>query len=420
MNRIICVIAFFFLALSSCTQKKNYSNMKNINQDRIMVSLLAGQSTSDAGIEEMINEVVAQKLTNLELDWECVDWGTQFHEQMRAKIAAGDIPDIMIGKAQDVATYASSGVIAPYSLEFSSLVEESALASVSKGGLVYGLPFNTFYQGVFYDKSLFDSYGVQPPQNEQELFNLVAFFKSKGIVPFATHFADTWYIGNILMQFALGEVFLSMPYWGDTFREGKVSFLTSKEFRHCFNTLSFVYANTWTDPSSVSNIECDERFANGEAAMYITGSWMLQSVEASRSGIEVGVFPYPNKKGDAHLIYEPNMTFMKSSNSIHNQSIDSILSLIFTDLDLSYQIFDYTKTSSLLRNLGLEVLESLENEVQQYRDKNKMIDATVGNSQIMWSFQQDLAGKTHEWLRGSVSLDSVLQYADDIRFLSAP
>ena len=100
--------------------------MKNINQDRIMVSLLAGQSTSDAGIEEMINEVVAQKLTNIELDWECVDWGTQFHEQMRAKIAAGDIPDIMIGKAQDVATYASSGVIAPYSLEFSSLVEESA------------------------------------------------------------------------------------------------------------------------------------------------------------------------------------------------------------------------------------------------------------------------------------------------------
>ena len=68
----------------------------------ICLSVLAGQSTPDAGIEDMIDEKVAEILPNVRLEWECVDWGDNFDAELNARFAAGDIPDIIIGKAQDV------------------------------------------------------------------------------------------------------------------------------------------------------------------------------------------------------------------------------------------------------------------------------------------------------------------------------
>ncbi|MDR2646174.1 MAG: hypothetical protein LBC04_03315, partial [Holosporaceae bacterium] len=41
----------------------------------ITLKVLAGQSTTDAGIEKMIDEAVAKKYPEIKLEWECVDWG---------------------------------------------------------------------------------------------------------------------------------------------------------------------------------------------------------------------------------------------------------------------------------------------------------------------------------------------------------
>ena len=43
---------------------------------------------------------------------------------------------------------------------------------------------------------------------------------------------------------------------------------------------------------------------------------------------------------------------------------------------------------------------------------DKIIEAAVGNSQIVWSFQINLAEKCQEWLKGRLSLEDVLEFAD--------
>ena len=73
--------------------------------EEVTLTVLAGQSTTDAGIEDMIDEALAEKYPEITLEWECVDWGNDFQPKMQQYLQSG-LPDIMIGKAQDVATYA--------------------------------------------------------------------------------------------------------------------------------------------------------------------------------------------------------------------------------------------------------------------------------------------------------------------------
>jgi ABC-type glycerol-3-phosphate transport system substrate-binding protein len=386
---------------------------------KVHLSVLAGQSTSDPGIEEMINDLVERELPGIELEWEKVDWGDKFQSQMHAKFSAGEVPDIMIGKAQDVATYLPSGNLARIPESLLGRVREEALASVSFGGKAYGIPYNAFYQGVFYNRDIFAKYGLSPPSTRAALAEIVRKLEAVGVVPFAAQFYDSWYSGNVIMQMAIGDVFSRRPDWGDRFRAGEVSFSASSAYRGCFLALRDIRDATWPDAFAIGASECDERFATGKAAMYVSGSWNLQMVNALNPGMNVGLFPYPNSTGDARLIMEPNMTFMKSSKTSRPDEVDAVLAAVFGSRDLASRIFDFTRTSSLLKE-GSDVPLPIQIDVDRYRREGRVVDATGGNTQLIWSFQESLAVRLDDWLQGKASLASVLAYADSNRKLSAP
>jgi ABC-type glycerol-3-phosphate transport system substrate-binding protein len=387
---------------------------------RILLTVLAGQSTTDAGTEEMIDDLLEKATPGIELDWERVDWGVGFQSQMRAKFAAGEVPDIMIGKAQDVATYLPSGNLAPIPSKVLACIQDQALGPVSSGGIAYGAPYNALYQGVFYNEDIFRSLGLEPPRSRAELARVEAALRRAGITPYATHFEELWYTGNVVMQFALGEIFEKEPDWGDRFRSGRVGFAESEGFERCFGYLRGMLEDSWKDAFSIGVAECDERFAKGQAAMYVSGSWSLQTIAAVNPGMRLGLFPYPNSTGDAKLIYEPNMTFMKSSRTEHPEEVDSALEAIFASVDLATEILDFTKSTSLLKATGSEPPLLVQADIDRRRAMGGIVDATIGNTQLIWSFQDALADRLQEWLQGRASLDSVMSYADRARSLSGP
>ena len=413
------VLCLLFL---SCTHSEKGAARQSdeASPHKLMLSVLAGQSTSDAGIEEMINVLIGSRLPGVTLDWERMDWGEKFQSQMQAKFAAGDVPDIMIGKAQDVATYYPSGNLAPIPASLMLYVREPSLPAVTIQGTAYGIPYNAFYQGVFYNKDLFEKHRLRVPATPEELSTIVTVLKARHVVPFAAHFEESWYGGNILMQFAIGSVFNATPDWGDRFRARKVSFSDSTAMRGCFARVREVLDDTWGDALSIDQTECDERFARGDAAMYVTGSWTLQNIDTEKPHIRVGIFPYPSETGDARLIFEPNMTFMKSSHTSHADAVDQVLHAIFESKDLASEIFDFTKTSSLLKNIGPEVPLLIQSDIDGFLKAGRVVDATVGNRQLIWSFQEKVASRMYDWLQGKSSLAAVLSFADQNRLQSAP
>ena len=104
-------------ASDSSTKKEDTADASGDSDEEVTLTVLAGQSTTDAGIEDMIDEALAEKYPNITLEWECVDWGNDFQPKMQQYLQSG-LPDIMIGKAQDVATYAPQGVLGEIDSEY--------------------------------------------------------------------------------------------------------------------------------------------------------------------------------------------------------------------------------------------------------------------------------------------------------------
>lgn len=386
----------------------------------VVLTVFEGQSTSDPGIEDMINDLVAQTVPGVELRWETVGWGDQFEQQARAKFAAGEVPDLIIGKAQDVAAFQPSGNLAPLPGSLTAMVRPGALGSVTIGGQVYGLPYNTFYQGILYNKNIFRRLGLEIPRTPDQLRTVVQAIEAHDGVAFASHFVETWYAGNVFMQLALGEILGRDPTWGQRFRAGQTSFATSPDVAWCFDQMRYLYRHTWPDASVIDQAEADQRFSKGRAAMYPTGSWTLQNIDTAALHPEFGIFPYPNSMGTARLIFEPNITFMKSSRSDHPDAVDRVLLSIAGSSDLASRLTEFTKTSSLLTvPVAAEPL-LIQADIDRYREKGQLVDATAGNSQLIWTFQSQVASRLGDWLQGKTRLDEVSRWADANRSLSAP
>lgn len=381
-------------------------------EEKVTLTILAGQSTTDAGIEDMIDEAMAEKYPEVTLEWECVDWGNDFQPKMQQYMQSG-LPDIMIGKAQDVATYAPQGILGEIDEQYLERGLDAARENVTIDGKTYGLVYNAMYQGVYYNRAMFEENGWKVPETQEDLQAIIDDCKEKGIIPFASHMIDTWSIGNVTMQFMMNDVFNKDPQWGDEFRAGKTSFSDSKEAQTAYQYNKLIYDNTYPDTFSTEETTCDARMVQGEAAMKVSGSWSIQSFLDIDENFDFGIFPFPNQTGDSKLIFEPNITIMTSAKTEHQDAINKFLDVLTSDKDLAVEILDYTKTASMLKDVSPTFDNPSQSDIDKYAAEGRIVDVTLGNNQLIWGgFQEENAKDIAAWLQGDETFEQCLKASD--------
>ena len=345
MKRLILVglIAALLILLSGCVIVPQQEAAKP--EEKILLTVLAGESTSDPGMAELIRERIEKAFPNVELEWENVDWGERFSVRLNAMISSGETPDIIVGKAQDIQAFYPTGALGVFPTHLGEALVPEAMQAGTANGQLYGLVYNQLYQGVLYNKNMFYRYNFKVPETEAELDAIIDRLHRVGVTPFASHFQETWHTGNILMQFAIGDVFSQDPLWGDRLRAGEVSY-TDAPYRGCAEKVAAQYQNTWADAMSVTQSESDLRFAGEEAIMYLSGSWSIQALQSVAPHRKIGIFPYPNKTGDARLISEPNITFMKGATTQHDALIDEIFAMLLSDEELAQTFCAFTQRAA--------------------------------------------------------------------------
>lgn len=380
--------------------------------EAVTLTVLAGQSTTDAGIEDMIDEALAEKYPNITLEWECVDWGNDFQPKMQQYMQSG-LPDIMIGKAQDVSTYAPQGILGEIDSTYKDRVLDAASENVTIDGKTYGIVYNALYQGVYYNKDMFTENGWTVPETLADLQAIIDDCKAKGITPFASHMVDTWSIGNITMQFAMNDVFNNNPTWGDKFRAGEVSFSDSKEFQQAYQYNKLIFDNTFPETFSTEQTDCDAKMVLGEAAMKVSGSWSIQNFLDIDENFNFGIFPFPNQTGDSKLIFEPNITIMKSAASEKQDAIDCVLDVLTGNKELAAEIYDYTKTAAMLKDVTPTFKNPSQEDIDKYAAAGRIVDVTSGNNQLVWGgFQEENAKDIAAWLQGDITFEDALKASD--------
>jgi len=384
--------------------------------------ILDGQSTTDAGMEKIIDAALAAKYPSIKLDWEIVGWGADLNAKVQQYIQSG-LPDIIVGKGQDLATYSSRNILAPITGKpYLKNVLPDAVKSATFGGVTYGVEFNALYQGVYYNRKIFRDNNLSIPRTQDELKALVKKLNDLGITPFATHFLDLWSIGNITMQFAINDIFNRDPNWANEFRAGKISYVTSPIARTIYQYDKFIYDNTWkSETFSLEQTKADARLVEGKAAMKVSGSWSIQNFLDVDPNFDFGVFPFPNQTGNAKLIFEPNITFMKSATTRYSDAVDKVFEVITGDEAAAQKIYDLTKTAPLLKGVTPTFPNPSQKDIDAYAAKGQLVDANTGNLQLVWGgFQDENAKDIAAWLQGSETLDQALAAADSRRAVSKP
>ena len=260
---------------------------------------------------------------------------------------------------------------------------------------------------------MFEENGWEVPKTLDDLQAIIDDCNKKGITPFASHMVDTWSIGNVTMQFMMNDVFNNIPDWGDQFRDGKVSFEDSKEMQTAYEYNKLIYDNTFKDTFSMEQTDCDAKMVTGEAAMKVSGSWSIQNFLDIDENFNFGIFPFPNQTGDSKLVFEPNITIMTSAETEHQDAVNKVLDLLTSDKDLAVEIYDYTKTAPMLKDVTPTFTNPSQEDIDSYADAGNIVDVTLGNNQLIWGgFQEENAKDIAGWLQGQESFEDALKASD--------
>ena len=175
--------------IAGCGSSPEAESSSGQGDEKVTLKVLAGQSTTDAGIEDMIDEALAKKYPNIKLEWECVGWGGDFQAKMQQYMQTG-MPDIIIGKAQDVGAYAPQGIFKEIDSTYTDRLLDAASDNVTIDGKTYGLVYNALYQGVYYNKDMFKENGWEVPKTQDDLKGKVVAAQN-GSTAYATIDKDT-------------------------------------------------------------------------------------------------------------------------------------------------------------------------------------------------------------------------------------
>jgi ABC-type glycerol-3-phosphate transport system substrate-binding protein len=159
----------------------------------------------------------------------------------------------------------------------------------------------------------------------------------------------------------------------------------------------------------------------GKAAMKVSGSWSIQNFMNVDPKFNFGIFPFPNQTGNAKLIFEPNMTWMKSAKTKYSDAVDKVFEVITSNKAAAVEFYNQTKTASMLKGVSPTFPNPSQKDIDKYAAAGKLIDANSGNNQLQWGgFQDENAKDIAAWLQGTISLNDALKAADGRKANSKP
>lgn len=227
-------------------------------------------------------------------------------DQHLAVLASSDsLPDVMImSSAKQIRDYSASGQL----LNVGEKLKEAGITSLDDNTIegvkglqgtdeLYVLPTENNIEGIFYNKKIFDEYGLTVPETYDDLMNICQTLKDNGVQPFVSAGAEKWPLSrlfgayttqvggvDVLRQANYGEISWSDPAILDGFQ-----FLLDM-------------GNNGYLGNGVTTIDMDTQnsmFLNGQAAMLYNGSWFVQNLnsDANTLGEDVGFFAFPTVEG---------------------------------------------------------------------------------------------------------------------------
>lgn len=271
-------------------------------------SNLPDRTSGQGKLEQMLVDNYMKVNSNVKIEVEALQ-DEPYKQKFKAYASSNDLPDIFMvwGQPSFLGPVMKEGYVAELNkADYKNYgFFPGALDGFSLNGKLYGLPRNTDYMVLYYNKALFAKYKVQVPKTYDDLITAAKTFRKAGITPCAINGKDKWTL-SILLQDLIVKNGGSQSLMNEVL-SGKVKATRNAVLLKAVNDLKklndakfFQDAYVSADYGTANNL-----FAQEKAAMYYMGAWEVgmktnTAFSASfKNNLEVTNFPIVSTKGKA-------------------------------------------------------------------------------------------------------------------------
>ncbi len=252
-----------------------------------------------------------------------------YKAKIRTAVGAGQAPTLIFGWGGGILkSYADADQVEDLTswlgenADFKDKVLPSTWRAATFDNKIYAVPMQTTQPIVmYYNKSLFDKAGAQPPATWDDVMNLVDVFNKQGVAPFSLGGQSKWtsmmWLEYLLDRIGGPEVFDAIfankpDAWSDP-----AVISTGQKVQELVKANGFIKGFS----SIAADTNADQAVLyTGKAAMMLHGGWAYGAMKSTQpkfvaSGLGFGTFPtVPGGKGDPkNIVGNPTNYFSISS-----------------------------------------------------------------------------------------------------------
>jgi raffinose/stachyose/melibiose transport system substrate-binding protein len=241
--------------------------------------------------EDLASDITARRIPS-----------SQYYTKLNAAIAANDGPDLFSTHASGVLKmYVDAGRIQPLDAaiandpEWQASFKPGVFDLLTVNDRIYAIPITFSAVALFYNKRIFEQYGLTPPETYEDLKHVVSRLVRVQVTPFAFGAKTPW-TAAMFSEIAQNRIGGDEPY--DAVLSGEGSWLDPSfiEAGRMMQELRDMQAFP-IDYLELDHNAMNRLFRTGEAAMIVTGSWSISEYAASELKDDVGVVKFPTFAG---------------------------------------------------------------------------------------------------------------------------
>ncbi|WP_342571346.1 extracellular solute-binding protein [Paenibacillus sp. FSL R5-0749] len=314
---------------------------------------------------------------------------------LKTRVVKNDIPDIMAMGATDTYSILAQSDI------FTDLTDSSLLQTIDPNYIqmlkdltgmdeVTGIPYATNANGIMYNKTLFKEMGLDVPKTWDELIATAQKIKDAGKIPFYFTYKDDWQTS--LPFNALASNLVGIDFYQER-RDNKVTF--KEKYREVAEKQLELMKYGHGDNFGKAYSDGNRAFANGEAFMYIQGTWAISEIRKANPNVDIGFFPFPtgNDASKIKLVNGIDSLFTIAADTPNREQAERFIAFLLKPENIGRYIDEQTLFSAVE---DVKQDDPAVQELMPYIEQGKVIDfpdhyipAAVQLNSIVQSFLQN-------------------------------
>lgn len=276
-------------------------------------------------------DYLAENVPDVEIEYQFID-NSNYDTIVDTQLSAEEGPDIICESPGSALKHARLGYLEKLD-DLGAKYSDAGTSVYSYDGSVYALPGISWFEGIYYNKTMFEENDIALPTTFDEYIEVCKKFQEKDIIPLAAGLKSWEPMLKNSMAFVTAE-YLSTEEgkdFGEKYRNGEATLDGS------WNT----YLEKWsemikegvytTDMTGIDHDQALEQFATGQAAMFCSGPWDLETIQSKNPDLVIDMMPfYGTKASDGWLIGGPGCGFAVNANSKNKEAAMKVVEALST------------------------------------------------------------------------------------------